>query len=67
MIKAVLFDLDDTLIDHDAAIRDAASALFNKIIPNSKDELNIFQEQWISLNRKWYKKFFAKQVIPIQN
>ncbi|MEH2386903.1 MAG: HAD family hydrolase [Nostoc sp.] len=62
MIKAVLFDLDDTLIDHDAAIRDAAGALFDQVIPDGKHELKVFIEQWISLNRKWYKKFFAKQV-----
>ncbi|GAA6621230.1 HAD family hydrolase [Scytonema sp. NUACC26] len=62
MIKAVLFDLDDTLVNHDAAIRDTASVLFDKVIPNSKHEFNVFQEQWIFLNREWYKKFFAKQV-----
>ncbi|MBE9208752.1 HAD family hydrolase [Nostoc sp. LEGE 06077] len=62
MINAVLFDLDDTLVDHDTAIRNTASTLFNKIIPNSNYELTAFQEQWISLTRKWYKKFFAKQV-----
>jgi putative hydrolase of the HAD superfamily len=62
MIKAVLFDLDDTLIDHDTAIREAASTLFDKVIPNSKHELTVFQEQWIFLTRQWYKKFFAKQV-----
>ncbi|MBN3943169.1 HAD family hydrolase [Nostoc sp. NMS9] len=62
MIRAVFFDLDDTLIDHDAAIRDAAGALFDKVIPDAKYELNVFQEQWISLTRQWYKKFFAKQV-----
>lgn len=32
MIKAVLFDLDDTLIDHDAAIRAAASRLFDNVM-----------------------------------
>ncbi|MDZ7954143.1 HAD family hydrolase [Nostoc sp. DedQUE09] len=62
MIKAVFFDLDDTLIDHNTAIRNAASTLFKKIIPNSEYELTLFQEQWISLTRKWYKQFFAKQV-----
>ncbi|MEH2306888.1 HAD family hydrolase [Nostoc sp.] len=62
MIRAVLFDLDDTLIDHDAAIRDAAGVLFDKVIPDGKHEFKAFIEQWISLNRKWYKKFFAKQV-----
>ncbi|MHC5725056.1 MAG: hypothetical protein ACYTXY_13145 [Nostoc sp.] len=39
MIRAVLFDLDDTLIDHDAAIRDAAGALFDQVIPDGKHEL----------------------------
>jgi putative hydrolase of the HAD superfamily len=62
MIKAILFDLDDTLVDHNAAIREAASALFYQVIPNSKHELNLFQEQWIFLTRQWYKKFFNQQV-----
>ncbi|MFN6499491.1 MAG: HAD family hydrolase [Nostoc sp. DedQUE01] len=62
MVQAVFFDLDDTLIDHNTAIRNAASKLFNKFIPNSEHSLIVFQEQWISLTRKWYKKFYAKQV-----
>jgi putative hydrolase of the HAD superfamily len=62
MIKSVLFDLDDTLIDHDGAIRTAASALFNNLMTNRENDCQAFVERWISLNRDWYKKFYAKQV-----
>lgn len=33
-IKAILFDLDDTLIDHGSAIKDAAGALFGRVLPD---------------------------------
>ncbi|MGF1977707.1 MAG: HAD family hydrolase [Nostoc sp. CmiSLP01] len=62
MIKAVLFDLDDTLINHDAAIRSAAGGLFNNFISNRENDCQAFVERWISLNREWYKKFYAKEV-----
>ncbi|MDZ8027529.1 MAG: HAD family hydrolase [Nostoc sp. DedQUE11] len=62
MIKAVLFDLDDTLINHDAAIRSAAGALFNNLISNRENDCQAFVERWIALNREWYKKFYAKEV-----
>jgi putative hydrolase of the HAD superfamily len=62
MIKAVLFDLDDTLIDHDSAIRDATGALFDRVLPDREEERTAFTERWVLLNREWYKKFFAQQV-----
>lgn len=62
MIKAVFFDLDDTLIDHNGAIRSAAGALFDNLMPNQENDCQVFVEQWITLNREWYKKFFAQQV-----
>ena len=61
-MKAVLFDLDDTLIDRDGAIRTAAAALFDNLMPNRENDCQAFVERWISLNREWYKKFYAKQV-----
>ncbi|MBL1201689.1 MAG: HAD family hydrolase [Nostoc sp. GBBB01] len=61
MIKAVLFDLDDTLIHHDGAIRSAAGTLFDHLI-NRENNRQAFVERWISLNRDWYKKFYAKEV-----
>lgn len=62
MIKAVLFDLDDTLVDHDLAIRKAAGILFDSVMPSSEDERKVFIERWISLNREWYKQFYAQKV-----
>ncbi|MDF5730252.1 MAG: hypothetical protein PUP92_20085 [Rhizonema sp. PD38] len=62
MIKAILFDLDDTLINHDSAIRDATGALFNRVLPAREQEHTAFTKRWILLNREWYKKFFAPQV-----
>ena len=62
MIKAVLLDVDDTLLDHNTAIRNAASSLFDKVITDKEHERQIFIERWISLNREWYQKFYAKQV-----
>ncbi|OUL34042.1 hypothetical protein BV372_14915 [Nostoc sp. T09] len=62
MIKAVLFDLDDTLIEHDAAIKSAAGALFDNLIPNRENERQTFVERWIYLNLEWYKKFYAQEV-----
>ncbi|MCU0542737.1 MAG: HAD family hydrolase [Oscillatoriaceae cyanobacterium Prado104] len=62
MLKAIFFDLDDTLIDHDSAIRDATGALFDRVLPDREQERTAFTERWIVLNREWYKKFFAGQV-----
>ncbi|BAZ37143.1 hypothetical protein NIES4101_30640 [Calothrix sp. NIES-4101] len=50
MIKAILLDLDDTLIDHDSPIRDVTSALFDRILPKREREHIAFTEWWFLLN-----------------
>jgi phosphoglycolate phosphatase-like HAD superfamily hydrolase len=53
MIKAVLFDLDDTLIDHDGAIRSAAGALFDNLRPNTDNNLSgICSNKFCRLGRR---------------
>ncbi len=62
-ISTVLFDLDDTLIDHTTAIEHAAGALCDMVVPDiAADERSQFVEHWKSLNRDWYQKFYARQV-----
>jgi FMN phosphatase YigB (HAD superfamily) len=40
----VLFDIDDTLIDHSAAVRDGVTALYDRIRP--AQEPSEFHESW---------------------
>ncbi|MEH1925822.1 HAD family hydrolase [Nostoc sp.] len=61
-MKTVLFDLDDTLIRHDAAIRGASEELFAQVLPGRSEDCNEFVEKWISANASWYGKFYNGQV-----
>jgi putative hydrolase of the HAD superfamily len=62
-ISAVLFDLDDTLIDHTTAIEQAAAALFDKVVPDAQTgDCSKFTVNWKILNRDWYQRFYAQQV-----
>src|SRR5258708_30778831 len=62
-ISAVLFDLDDTLLDHTTAIEQAAAALVDTVVPNAQaDERSRFVASWKTLNREWYQKFYAQQI-----
>lgn len=61
-MKTVLFDLDDTLIRHDTAIRVAAVELFAQVLPDQSHERGQFVEKWISANASWYRKFYSGQV-----
>jgi len=63
MKRAVLFDLDETLLTHDAAIRSAAGALIKSVCPDLDDDAQRqFEELWISLNQSWYAKFFNREI-----
>ncbi len=61
-MKTVLFDLDDTLIHHDAAIRGSALELFAQVLPGQSYSHAQFVEKWISANASWYRKFYSGQV-----
>ena len=55
-IRAVLFDLDDTLVDHTNAIRGAVADLYkNRPELSSKflDEAT-FQAAWVNVQDKYY-------------
>jgi putative hydrolase of the HAD superfamily len=62
MEKAVFFDLDDTLVTHDAAVRAAARELCGTVIGSLDTSYFAFEERWITLNRLWYQRFFAGEV-----
>ncbi|WP_375499898.1 HAD family hydrolase [uncultured Nostoc sp.] len=61
-MKTVLFDLDDTLIRHNDAIRGASEELFAQVLPGRSQDCNEFVEKWISANASWYRKFYDGQV-----
>ncbi|MEH1808313.1 MAG: HAD family hydrolase [Nostoc sp.] len=61
-MKTVLFDLDDTLIHHNDAIRGASKELFTQVLPRRSQDCNEFVEKWISANASWYRKFYDGQV-----
>ncbi len=63
MYKAVFFDLDDTMITHGTAIRYAAGRLFCEVVGSDEIERTLFKKHWIHLNRIWYQKFLAGNVI----
>jgi FMN phosphatase YigB (HAD superfamily) len=42
----VLFDIDDTLIDHTAAVRDGVNALHEQI--RSAEEASAFHASWVA-------------------
>jgi putative hydrolase of the HAD superfamily len=62
MEQAVFFDLDDTLITHDVAIRAAARELFSTVVGSYETGRFAFEERWIQLNRLWYQRFFAGEI-----
>jgi putative hydrolase of the HAD superfamily len=56
----VLFDLDDTLIDHRSAMRTATVALYEMVtVPAS---LETFVESWHEAHRRYYPKYLAGEM-----
>ncbi|MGZ3654810.1 MAG: HAD family hydrolase [Bdellovibrionota bacterium] len=59
MIRAVLFDLDDTLIDHTTAIRAAVTELYAQrpeLITKFTEE-PAFQKAWVDVQDKYYPAY----------
>jgi putative hydrolase of the HAD superfamily len=59
MIRAVLFDLDDTLIDHTTAIRAAVTELYAQrpeLTTKFTDEA-AFQKAWVDVQDKYYPAY----------
>jgi len=58
-IKAVLFDLDDTLVDHTSAIRAAVSAIYShySILAQKFPDEAAFQRAWIAVQDKHYPSY----------
>jgi putative hydrolase of the HAD superfamily len=68
MITAILFDLDDTLLDHTTAIEQAVVALLNRVAPGtSASERTQFVARWKDLNRNWYQKFYARHATFLES
>jgi len=58
-IRAVIFDLDDTLIDHTTAIRAAVTELYGQrpeLTSKFPDEPS-FQKAWVSVQDKYYPSY----------
>ncbi len=56
----ILFDIDDTLIDHSAAVRDGVHALHRQIGP--AEEVAAFHASWVTAMRIYFPRFLAREL-----
>jgi putative hydrolase of the HAD superfamily len=53
----VFFDLDATLLDHDAAARAGAARIYENFRPQLDENLEDFLERWESVSEKYFQSF----------
>ncbi len=56
----ILFDIDDTLIDHSAAVRDGVHALHRQIGP--AEEVAAFHASWVTAMRIYFPRFLSREL-----
>jgi len=56
----VLFDIDDTLIDHSAAVRDGVTALYDQIRP--AEEASAFHASWVAAMKAHFPRFLSGEM-----
>ncbi|URN93758.1 MAG: HAD family hydrolase [Candidatus Pristimantibacillus lignocellulolyticus] len=54
MIKAVIFDLDGTLLDRESSLKEFLFAQYNALIALQKIEYSIFRQRFIELHQRGY-------------
>ena len=62
MIKAIIFDIDDTLISHTLAIKQGSEDFYDKFIAEKGITLTEFQEIWKEEHDKYVEQFFKKEI-----
>ena len=65
MIKAIVFDIDDTLVNHTSAIKNASRDFYDKFIADKVITLEEFQNIWKEEHDKYVKQYL-KKVITFQ-
>jgi putative hydrolase of the HAD superfamily len=60
MIKAVFFDIDDTLVDHSTAIHDATVDLYKSL--NLDIAFDEFQAGWAAAHARYYPRFLRGEM-----
>jgi len=56
----VLFDIDDTLIDHSAAVRHGVTALFEQIRP--AEHASAFHASWVAAMKMYFPRYLAREL-----
>jgi FMN phosphatase YigB (HAD superfamily) len=56
----VLFDIDDTLIDHSAAVRDGVRALHEHVRP--AEEAPAFHASWVAAMKTYFPRFLSREL-----
>jgi putative hydrolase of the HAD superfamily len=56
----VLFDIDDTLIDHSAAVRDGVTALHGHVRP--AEEASEFHASWVAAMKTYFPRFLSREL-----
>jgi len=56
----ILFDIDDTLIDHSAAVRDGVNALHQQLGP--AEEPSAFHAAWVRAMKTYFPRFLSREL-----
>ncbi|QTL98608.1 HAD-IA family hydrolase [Iocasia frigidifontis] len=62
MIKAVIFDIDDTLISHTLAIKQGSKDFYGEFIAEKGITLSEFQEIWKEEHDKYVEQYLKKEI-----
>lgn len=69
MVKALLFDLDDTLLDHQAAVSEALLEWHRWLLSQDLvdwEDLPEFECQWHQITERAYQRFAMQQITFVQ-
>ncbi|ACL68787.1 HAD family hydrolase [Halothermothrix orenii] len=62
MIKAIIFDIDDTLISHTSAIKKGSKNFYDKFIAEKGFTLSEFQDIWKEEHDKYMEQYLKKEI-----